>query len=146
VTEQNKGACVTALTGFEIRRRLVGLVWLLALLAGGYAYAHLSSRLSQSFDIPGTRSDTPETAIVARYHTGGTGTPLIGVIRLPAGRSVRQPATLADLAAGFSAAGRAVTKNGVSARVVSYASQQSPALTPGASPDAGQPESAVGTP
>ena len=39
------------------RRRLVGVIWLLAIVFGGYASSVLQSHLSQSFEIPGTGSD-----------------------------------------------------------------------------------------
>ena len=115
---------MSRLTEFVLRRRrLVGLIWLLALLAGGYASSVLSSHLSQSFEIPGTRSDIADAAIIARYHTGATATPLVPVIRLPAGRQVQQVATRAELTAAFAAAAqvRAAPGTGPS-RVVSVAS------------------------
>ncbi len=97
------------------RRRLVALLWLLALLLGGFASSVLSSHLSQSFEIPGTPSDIADSAIAARY---GTTEPLVPVIKLPAGMTASQPRVRADLQAGFAAiAGLA----GASGRVVSYA-------------------------
>jgi RND superfamily putative drug exporter len=69
-------------------RRLVGLLWLVLLLLGGAASAQLTSRLSQSFDIPGTPSAAAARAIVDRYHSGGSEDPLVPVIRLPAGTTV----------------------------------------------------------
>jgi RND superfamily putative drug exporter len=111
------------LCSFVLRqRRLIGLIWLIALLAGGYAAANLSSRLSQNFEIPGTRSDTADLAIAAAYHSGGSQTPLVVVVRLPAGDTVRQPAFRSALLAGFSAAAGAAGVHGAAGRVVSYAS------------------------
>lgn len=73
-------------------RRLVGVIWLLAVLVGGYASSVLSSHLSMSFEIPGTGSDIADSAIVARYGNGGSTTPLVPVIKLPARRpSSRKP-------------------------------------------------------
>ena len=112
------------LTEFVMRRRrLVGLIWLVAWLAGGYASSILNSHLSMSFEISGTRSDIAVTAIVAQYHSGGTEVPLVSVIRLPAGMTASQPQARADLLAGFAAAARlgASPQHGTS-RVVSYAS------------------------
>jgi putative drug exporter of the RND superfamily len=80
------------LTQFVLRRRrLIGVIWLLALLVGGYASAMLSSHLSQSFEIPGTGSDIADSAILARYGSGGSNSPLVPVIRLPAGVTAEQP-------------------------------------------------------
>jgi putative drug exporter of the RND superfamily len=100
-------------------RRLVGLIWLALLLCGGAASAQLTSRLSQSFDIPGTPSAAAASAIIARYHSGGSETPLVPVVRLPARRTAYQPAVTADLRAGFAALAAAT---GGDSRVASYAS------------------------
>ena len=91
-----------ALTSAVLRhRRLVALIWLILVILGGAASARLTSRLSQSFDIPGTPSATAASAIVARYHSGGTEAPLIPVIRLPAGTTVYQSQVTAELRASF---------------------------------------------
>jgi RND superfamily putative drug exporter len=109
-----------AVTAAVLRhRRLVGLIWLLLLLAGGGASARLNTRLDQSFDIPGTPSAAAARAIIAEYHSGGSEDPLVAVVRLPAGSSVYQPRAAADLGAGF--AGLAAAAPGGS-RVASYAS------------------------
>ncbi len=112
------------LTQFVLRhRRLIGLVWLLAVLVGGYASSVLSSHLSMSFEIPGTRSDVADSAIIARYASGGSNTPLVPVIVLPAGRTAQQPQTRVALLAAFSSASRAGLPTGLGpSRVVSFAS------------------------
>ena len=113
-----------ALTGFVLRRRrLIGVFWLLAFMIGGYASAVLSSHLSMSFEIPGTHSDIADAAIIAKYGSGGSEQPLVPVIRLPAGTTVTQPRTRAELLAGFAAVERigASPSTGAS-RVVSFAS------------------------
>jgi RND superfamily putative drug exporter len=105
------------------RRRLVGVLWLVAWLLGGFASSILSSHLSQSFSIPGTSSDIADTAIVAKYGNGGDGTPLVPVIRLPAGMTADQAAARADLLAAFAAAAQVSAAAGhAPSRVVSYAS------------------------
>ncbi|HEY2316649.1 MAG TPA: MMPL family transporter [Streptosporangiaceae bacterium] len=111
------------LTDFVLRhRRLIGLIWLLALLVGGYASSVLSSHLSMSFEIPGTGSDVADSAIVAHYGTGGSTSPLVPVIRLPAGLTAEQPQARTALQAAFSAAAT-VGPSGIGpSRVVSYAS------------------------
>ncbi len=117
-----------ALTDFVLRRRrLVGVCWLVALLIGGYASSVLSSHLSMSFDIPGTHSDIADAAIIAKYRSGGSETPLVPVVRLPAGMSVTQPQPRADLLAAFDAAGRVgPSRNIGTSRVVSYPSTGNP--------------------
>ena len=62
-----------SLTALVLRhRRLVAMVWLAAIMVGGFASSRLSSHLSQSFEIPGTRSATADAAIVAQYRSGGS--------------------------------------------------------------------------
>src|ERR1700752_4973418 len=114
---------MAGLTQFVLRRRrLIGVIWLLALLVGGYASATLSSHLSQSFEIPGTGSDIADSAILARYGGGGSGTPLVPVIRLPAGVTAEQLTTGSELQAAFSAASTVGVPAGTRpSRVVSFA-------------------------
>ncbi|HKD88540.1 MAG TPA: MMPL family transporter [Streptosporangiaceae bacterium] len=111
------------LTQFVLRRRrLIGLVWLLALIVGGYASAMLSSHLSQSFEIPGTGSDIADSAILARYGSGGSDSPLVPVVRLPAGMTAQQPSARAELQAAFTAASTVGVPAGTRpSRVVSFA-------------------------
>ena len=109
-----------ALTSTVLRhRRLVGLIWLILVMLGGAASAQLTHRLSQSFNIPGTPSAAAASAIVARYHSGGSEDPLVPVVRLPAGTAVYQPSVAAGLRAGFAAIA-AVGPGG--SRVASFAS------------------------
>ncbi len=109
-------------TGLVLRyRRLVGLFWLIALLVGGYASATITSHLSQSFEIPGTPSAIANSAITGTYRSGGSETPLVPVIRLPAGSSATQPSVTAGLRAGFAAAGGVGAGPVGASRVVSFA-------------------------
>src|SRR5580704_5218988 len=94
-------------------RRLIGLIWLIAVLIGGYASSVLSSHLSMSFEIPGTGSDIADSAIVARYGTGGSTSPLVPVVRLPAGQTVEQSQVRTALQAAFSAAATVGVRPGV---------------------------------
>ena len=111
------------LTQFVLRRRrLIGVFWLLALLVGGYASSMLSSHLSQSFEIPGTGSDIADSAILARYGSGGSDSPLVPVIRLPAGMTAQQPKARSELQAAFTAASTVGVPAGTRrSRVVSFA-------------------------
>ena len=104
------------------RRRLVAMLWLLALLLGGFASSVLSSHLSQSFEIPGTASYLADSTITARY---GSTEALVPVIRLPAGTAASQPRVRADLRAGFAAVAR-LGHGPVPSRVVSYANADDP--------------------
>ena len=112
-----------ALTSFVLRHRLiVGLVWLALLVMGGTASSTLGSHLSQSFEIPGTPSDAAASAIIAQYHSGGSESPMVPVVRLPPGRNVNQPQVISDLRAGFAAVAAAGPGG---SRVASYASTRS---------------------
>ncbi|MGO8956642.1 MAG: MMPL family transporter [Streptosporangiaceae bacterium] len=117
-----------ALTSFVLRRRrLVGVCWLVAFLIGGYASSVLSSHLSMSFDIPGTRSDIADATIIAKYRSGGNEVPLVPVVRLPAGLAATQPQPRADLLAAFGAVARiGASRNAGTSRVVSYPSTGDP--------------------
>jgi putative drug exporter of the RND superfamily len=109
-----------------MHRRLIWLVWLLALLAGGFASSHLSSRLSMSFDIPGTASDKADAAIIGQYHSGGSETPLVAVMRLPRADTVGE--VRSGLGAGFTAVAQIGSTAVASSRVVSYASVRNRSL------------------
>jgi RND superfamily putative drug exporter len=118
---------VNIITDFVLRhRRLVGLFWLIALLAGGYASATIAKHLSQSFDIPGTPSSVASNAIIGTYRSGGSETPLVPVIKLPAGATVTQPRITAGLRAGFAAAGAVGAGPIGASRVVSFANTGDP--------------------
>lgn len=109
---------MNALTSAVLRhRRLVGMLWLILILLGGAASAQLTSRLSQSFNIPGTPSAAAARAIIERYHSGGSEDPLVPVVRLPAGESVYQRSVSADLRDGFAALAAAAPRS----RIASFA-------------------------
>jgi putative drug exporter of the RND superfamily len=109
-----------ALTSFVLRHRhMVGLAWLVLLVLGGAGSAKLGGHLSQSFEIPGARSDAAARAIIGQYHSGGTESPLVPVARLPPGQTAYQPQVISDLRAGFAAVADAGPGR---SRVTSYAS------------------------
>jgi putative drug exporter of the RND superfamily len=66
-------------------RRLIGVLWILLFLAGGYTSSILSKHLDQSFEIPGTPSARATNAVVGQYRTGGDLDPLVPVVVLPPG-------------------------------------------------------------
>lgn|GEM_PF-6029574 len=109
-------------------RRRIALTWLILLLAGGYAAALLGRHLSQDFEIPGTPSARADAAIVAAFGSGGSQPPLVPVIRLPAGTTVRQPRIRADLRTGCAGAATAARRWHGQARIACYGPASSPAL------------------
>jgi signal transduction histidine kinase len=112
------------LSDFVIKhRRLIGLVWLLSLLAGGFASSLLTSRLDQTFNIPGQRSYTANQNIAKVYGNGGSNDPFVPVVTAPAGTRVTDPAVYAGLDKAFTALG---AKPGY--RVVDYTNTGNPAF------------------
>ena len=91
-------------------RRLVVLVWLAALLAGGYASSVLSRHLSQSFAIPGTASQRANNAIIGLYGSGGRETPLAAVVQLRLSGGYQVPGAVAPHARQVRWAARAKPK------------------------------------
>jgi len=77
-------------------RRRVVLVWLVALLAGGFAASHLSPRLSYDFSLPGQPSYETSVKILRLFGNGGSATPSVAVVTVRNGQTVRgQEARLA---------------------------------------------------
>ena len=78
------------LSAFVIRRRrLVGLLWLVALAVGGMASSALTNHLDQTFSMPGQPSYVANQAIAATYGNGGSMNSLVPVVRVPAGQSAK---------------------------------------------------------
>ncbi|MFE9117417.1 MMPL family transporter [Streptomyces sp. NPDC007172] len=96
-------------------RRLVCLLWLAVLLAGGAATAANLGRLDQSFTASGQDGSRANAAITERYGAGAGVAPLVAVITWPAGTSGRSAGAVASLKSGLTAA----TAPGT--RVLSYA-------------------------
>jgi RND superfamily putative drug exporter len=96
------------------RRRVIA-VWLVAFLAGGAAAAHLSTRLSYDFSLPGQPAYETSVKILGLYGNGGSTTPSIAVVTVPSGQSVLGQE--ARLAAGFESIRRTMPD----VRVVDYA-------------------------
>ena len=82
-------------------RRLVGLLWLGALIAGVFAASGLSGRLDKSFSMPGQKGYVANQAILKQYGNGAGQEPLVPVVTLPAGSGVDDPVAAAALAKAF---------------------------------------------
>ncbi len=108
---------MTSLSNFVLRHKLlIGVFWVVVLLAGGATASKVSSRLSQQFSMPGTRSYAADQAILRAYGNGAGALPMAPVITLPAGTTVDSPGVKAALGKGFGAVARDPRL-----RVVSYA-------------------------
>src|SRR5580692_3611962 len=68
--------------------RRVMLAWLVCFAAGGYAASQLTHRLSYDFSLPGQPAYETGVKILALYGNGGTTTPEVLVVTVPAGQSV----------------------------------------------------------
>jgi len=82
--------------------------WLILTLVGALAAAQSGHRLSYAFDLPGQPGYETNTAIVARFGSGGDNPPLVVAVRLPAGTTVNSAGVRGELASVFGATSRAL--------------------------------------
>jgi RND superfamily putative drug exporter len=82
------------------------LVWLVLFAGGGYAAAHLTSRLSYDFSLPGQPAYETGAKILHLYGNGGNNSPAVLVVTVPSGQSVN-----GDLSAIGTALRTAAQKN-----------------------------------
>src|SRR3954449_4852831 len=100
-------------------KRTVVVSWIVLLLAGIAAAGPASNALKQQFSVPGKEGWETNQAIEKRYAgTGGNSAPLVPVIALPEGKTVKSPGVRADLAKVDARLERALPR----ARIASYAS------------------------
>jgi RND superfamily putative drug exporter len=99
-------------------RWIVVAGWLILTLVGGLAAAQSGHRLSYAFDLPGQPAYETNTAILARFGSGGDNPPLVVAVRLPSGATVTSPGVKGELGSVFGAAARALP----GARVASWVS------------------------
>ncbi|GAC1326723.1 MAG: MMPL family transporter [Mycobacteriales bacterium] len=70
-------------------RRMVGLFWLLVMIAGGAAAGTVSGRLTFDFSLPGQPGYNAEQQLIQAYGVSSQST-LVPVVTVPAGRTVAQ--------------------------------------------------------
>jgi len=100
-------------------KRTVAGAWLLLTLAGVAAAGPASDALEPEFSVPDKEGWETNVAITERYRgTGGDAAPLLPVVTLPEGRSVRSPEVRRDLKRIDARLERALP----GARIASYAS------------------------
>jgi putative drug exporter of the RND superfamily len=79
-------------------KRIVVLTWVVLTIAGIMAAGPASDALKAEFSIPNKESWKTNVAIAERYHGDRNGTaPLVPVVTLPQGETVRSPGVRADL-------------------------------------------------
>jgi RND superfamily putative drug exporter len=107
---------MTRITRFALRHKaLIALFWIVAAVAGAMTAGLTTSRMSNSFSMPG-QAVTTDARIVSEY--GSTSqAPLVTVVTAPPGQSIANPAVTTATAQIFDAA--RITP---SIRVVDYAS------------------------
>jgi RND superfamily putative drug exporter len=105
-------------------RRLVVLIWLALTVAGALSVNSAVGAFSSQFSVPGREGFVANSQIIALLHSGGRGAPLLGVVTLPRGRRVGDPAVRTGIGA-LEARLRRVLAGG---RTASYASTGSRAF------------------
>jgi RND superfamily putative drug exporter len=82
--------------------------WVLLAVAGGLAATRSGGRLTFAFDLPGQPAYQTNTAIAQTFGSGGDEPPLVAVVRLPQGMTVRSPGVREQLASAFGKAAAAL--------------------------------------
>jgi RND superfamily putative drug exporter len=115
---------MSLVTSFVLRHKLlVVMAWLLVAVAGAMTAAATSKRLTNGFDMPGAAFRT-DARIQALYLHTGAQDPVVPVITLPAGTTVRTPGFAARLDRAFGSVRRALP----GARVADYATTRDSAF------------------
>jgi RND superfamily putative drug exporter len=115
---------MTNLTHFILRhKRLVALAWLAVVAAGVLTIGGTVHRMTNDFALPG-QAFRVDNQIVAQYGNGGSQTPYVAVLTVPAGEPVTQPTLAAQAGRAFNEIRGAVP----GARIADYASTGSRAF------------------
>ena len=81
-------------------KRLVTIFWVVLTLVGMASAGSATKALKQKFSVPGKEGWVTNQEIARQFHgTGGDTSPLLPVVTLPAGTTVRSPGVSAELAA-----------------------------------------------
>ncbi len=115
---------MSRLTRFVLRHKaLVTLSWIVIAAAGVMTISGTTHRMTSSFAMPGQAFQV-DNRIAAQYGNGGSQTPYLPVLTVPAGQRVSAPAVAAATGRVFAAAARAVPH----ARIADYATTHDPAF------------------
>jgi putative drug exporter of the RND superfamily len=111
---------VAALTRWVLaHRKLVVAFWVVMTLVGGATANQATRAMDQKFSVPGRESWETNVAIAESFRgTGGNASPLVPVVTLPAGRTVRDSAVRGELQQVEDALARALP----GARIAGYGS------------------------
>ncbi len=104
------------LVGYVLRHKLfVVLAWVVLAVVGAATASHTVGRLTDTYAMPGQPSFTANNRILSMYGTGGGQEPIVPVVTVPRGKSVRDADVQSHLTSIFGAAATAGD-----ARVVDY--------------------------
>ena len=94
-----------ALTRFVLRHKaLVALFWVVVAAVGVMTISGTTHRMTNNFAMPG-QAFKVDNQIASQYGNGGSQTPYLPVITVPAGQKVTDPAVAAATGRAFAAAG-----------------------------------------
>ncbi len=112
------------LTSFVLRHKaLVTLFWLATAAAGVMTISGTTHRMTNSFSMPG-QAFRVDSRIAATYGNGGSQTPYLPVLTVPAGQRIADPAVAAATGRAFAAVARALPQ----VRIADYATAHDPAF------------------
>jgi putative drug exporter of the RND superfamily len=110
-------ACMETLTRFVLRHKaLVAAFWIAVAVAGALTVAGTTHRMTNSFAMPG-QAFKVDNQIMRSYGNGGSETPYLPVVTVPAGERVTDPAVAAQTGRVFAAVATAMPH----ARLADYA-------------------------
>ena len=115
---------MTALTRFVLRHKaLVALFWVVVAAVGVMTISGTTHRMTNNFSMPG-QAFRVDNQIASQYGNGGSQTPYVPVITVPAGERVTDPAVAAATGRAFGALARAIPD----VRIADYATTHDPAF------------------
>src|SRR6516225_9033276 len=115
---------MTALTRFVLRHKaLVALFWVVVAVVGVMTISGTTHRMTNNFSMPGQATQV-DNQIARQYGNGGSQTPYVPVITVPAGERVTDPAVAAATGRAFAALARAIPD----VRIADYATTHNPAF------------------
>jgi putative drug exporter of the RND superfamily len=115
---------MTALTRFVLRHKaLVSLFWVVVAAVGVMTIGGTTHRMTNNFSMPG-QAFKVDNQIASQYGNGGSQTPYVPVITVPAGDRVTDPGVAAATGRAFGALARAIPD----VRIADYATTHNPAF------------------
>ena len=115
---------MSTLTGFVLRHKgLVALFWVLVATASIMTLSGTTHRMTNTFAMPG-QAFRVDNQIASQYGNGGSQTPYLPVITVPAGQKITDPATAARTGRAFAAIAQAIPH----VRIADYATTHNPAF------------------